>query len=401
MNILFYCNEYPPYPSGGIGSVTKIVAEELAKKGHQIYIIGYYPSSKDLQQKSIINGVTIFRYNRNYRNRFLGLSYFKFLNKIHLVRKIIQKEITFIENKIDEIIQTYKIDILELTDFYDFNYYNASNLKYKKFSIPTILRIHGCVSFLYALKKINNRIAYKNDASHFARCNYISSVSQFSLKYIKENFNTNNFKKTFIIYNPIEDSFLQKNEKEPQNYILFIGKLTESKGCYSLLKAFNILAEKIPGIQLKLIGKGDLKKAQSFITPKYKHQVDFLGYCDRERIKNEIDNCLFACIPTFFENFSMVALEIMGRNKALIYTNTTSGNETIKNEVDGYTVSPQAIEEIAKLMENLYLDKNKREYIANNAYEKVKNNFAVSHIIPLIEKEYNTIIIENSHTNIL
>ena len=32
MNILFYCSEYPPYVTGGIGSATKIVAEELAKR---------------------------------------------------------------------------------------------------------------------------------------------------------------------------------------------------------------------------------------------------------------------------------------------------------------------------------------------------------------------------------
>ena len=43
MKILFYCNEYPPYPTGGIGSVTKIVAEELVKRGHEIFVVGYYP----------------------------------------------------------------------------------------------------------------------------------------------------------------------------------------------------------------------------------------------------------------------------------------------------------------------------------------------------------------------
>ena len=46
MNILFYCDEYPPYITGGIGSVTQTVAEYLSSKGHNIYFIGYYPFEK-------------------------------------------------------------------------------------------------------------------------------------------------------------------------------------------------------------------------------------------------------------------------------------------------------------------------------------------------------------------
>ena len=72
MNILFYCAEYPPYKTGGIGSVTKIFAEELVRRGHNVYVMGYYPENKSFPQYSVINGVHIYRLNLGYRSNKIG-----------------------------------------------------------------------------------------------------------------------------------------------------------------------------------------------------------------------------------------------------------------------------------------------------------------------------------------
>lgn len=63
MNILFHCSEYPPFRNGGIGSVIRIVAEELASRGHNIYVSGYYSGLNKSESIEVINGVTILRYN--------------------------------------------------------------------------------------------------------------------------------------------------------------------------------------------------------------------------------------------------------------------------------------------------------------------------------------------------
>jgi glycogen synthase len=43
MNILYICDEYPPGPNGGIGSVVQNLARELVKQGHKVYVVGLYP----------------------------------------------------------------------------------------------------------------------------------------------------------------------------------------------------------------------------------------------------------------------------------------------------------------------------------------------------------------------
>ena len=195
-----------------------------------------------------------------------------------------------------------------------------------------------------------------------------------------------------MINNPIEDSFLKQNSPSNSNTILFIGKLTESKGCYSLLKAFNACADKFPKIELHLAGNGDIKKAKSYINPKFINRVQFLGYCNRKTIQQEIDNCIFACIPTYFETFGMVALEIMARQRALIFTERTSGKEIIKDEFNGYTVNPENIDQIAEKMEFLITNTSLRNKIAINGYETIQSKYTVSKVSEKIIDFYNTIL---------
>ena len=155
MNILYHCSEYPPFRNGGIGSVTRIVAEELASRGHNIYVSGYYSELDKSESIEVINGVTILRYN--YRP---NLSSFQkklrlYRNKARLLGNLIQEELDFYEDRIEELIVKYKIQVLELTDFYEFNVYRTT-LKFRRFSVPTVIRVHGSESFM--LYKKNNKL---------------------------------------------------------------------------------------------------------------------------------------------------------------------------------------------------------------------------------------------------
>ena len=390
MNILFYCSEYPPFPTGGIGSVTKIIAETLVKRGHNVSVVGYYVRLNDLPFYSQINGVNIYRLHKSYCDGKIRTLAFKILHRLSLSKFIVQKEVNYTECFIVDLIEKKNIDIFEITDYYSFNE-RAKDLQYKKFAIPTILRIHGCCSFIQALKGIDNFQTKKNDQRHFERCDYLSAVSQYAMNYIKANYITH-FMREVVIYNPIEDSFLNLSQSpESSNVILFIGKLTETKGCYSLLKAFNVCAAINTDLELHLIGKGNIDKARLYIKPEYRNRVKFLGFCSRETISDEIDKCAFACIPSYFENCSMVALEIMARSRALIFTERTSGKEIIDNGVDGFLVNPEDINQIADKINILVSNLTLRRKIELNAYLKVYKNFVVLKIIDKIENFYNLV----------
>lgn len=391
MKILFYCNEYPPYPTGGIGSVTKIVAEELVKRGHEIFVVGYYPYNKTVPQYSCINGVKIYRLNLGLRDTKLKLKLFFLLLKIGLNHSIVQKELSYTEQFIESLIEKEHIDILELTDYYDFNACTRHKLYFRKFSVPTILKIHGSVSFLNGLIKKSKDIYYVNDERHFSRCQHLTAVSQYALSCFFDKYNTDNFETKNVIYNPLECNFFKEQPLSKSKDILFIGKLVETKGCYNLLRAFNAVYKKHPDWNLRLIGGGDINEAKKYLTLEAERNVIFLGYCDRETVQQAIDDCAFACIPSYFETFGMVATEIMSRSRALIFTNTTSGPEIIETNKTGLLVTPTDIEEIENSINLLIEDKDFRNLISKNAYESCFSRLQVSTIIDKIESQYKMI----------
>lgn len=391
MNILFQCSEYPPFRNGGIGTVTKIVAEELVKNGHNVYVAGYYTNLQCREAYEDIGGVGVYRYNLGTRRNGTIQKLFTFLNWFHLAGVFIQRELSWYENRIEALIKKHDIDILEMTDFYHFCLFRAM-LTFKTFNVPTVMRVHGSASFIQLFSGKDQPWVKDNDKRHFLRMDYICSVSRFAENYVSESFPDVSFKKAQVIYNPIEDGFFKHNEPSNNHRVLFVGKLIKTKGAYSVVEAFCRLAKDFPGWELRLVGKGDEETLMAFVPSELCDRVKVLGFCNRETVAKEIDGCSFACIPSYFENFSMVPLEIMGRTRTMIFTNRTSGSEVIEDGVDGFTVDPEDIEMICDRMKRLMGNVQLRNSFAELSYEKVSSHFSAKHVVSELLDFYSSCI---------
>lgn len=380
MRLLIYCDEYPPAISGGIGSVTKIVAEELVKKGHTVVIVGAYEKN-NFECISEINGVKIYRlYYFNFLKYvpfFLKKIIKVFLKKTYILSKIAKYDFIRIENSIEKIIDQEKIDCFELTDYIHLLTEVTESVPFKIFKVPTTMRIHGSISFLGINNGTIKKYQLKNDIAHFSRTQKQSAVSHFSKKFVVENFN---LKEDLIdvIYNPIENTLIKTNPSFKRNgkTILFYGKIISSKGAFQVINAFNIIGKFYKDWDLVLIGSGEIDLAKSLIDPTLRNRVFFKGYVSREEVISMVDISTFCLIPSQFENFSMVALEILARGKALIYTRLTSGPEIITHGYNGILVNPYSVEEIVASVKSLIEDELLTNKLAINGYNRV-NNFKV------------------------
>lgn len=396
MKILFYCDEYPPAQHGGIGSVVKIIAESLANKGHQVYVLGSYEYGHGLKDYSILNGVHIYRLTHFSYIKFIPRFAFNIINRIlrdlNFLNLAAQKSIRITEFFMEKLIISANIEILELVDYQEIFRYLRSEVNFTKFTIPTIIRVHGSHSFLAKHKGKMNDIWLRNDINNFDRCDRVSAVSKFSAKYVIENLKIEN-KKIDVIYNPVEKSLLAgRPQISKKNKVLFIGKIVETKGAFSLLKAFNIIAVSNPELELILIGGGNISHGKELITPHFQDRVCFTGYLKRNEILKYIDESLFCVVPSYFENFGMVPLEIMARGKALIYTSRASGPEVITHLVDGLLVEPTDIESLVSNIKLLLNNKELRDKLGVEAYKKIQNNFITDRIVLELEEYYSSII---------
>jgi glycosyltransferase involved in cell wall biosynthesis len=85
MHVLYLCDEYPPFPHGGIGTFVQMLARQLVKNGHQASVVGFSAVAEFGKENDL--GVNVYRFPKNFRGK-LGLvrSYFElsqFIQKLN------------------------------------------------------------------------------------------------------------------------------------------------------------------------------------------------------------------------------------------------------------------------------------------------------------------------------
>ncbi|MCA4454484.1 glycosyltransferase family 4 protein [Bacteroides xylanisolvens] len=407
MKILFSCDEYPPIKSGGIGTVTKIIAEELVRRGHIVHVVCGILPTYNVPEYEIVNGVIIHRFIYFQKIGFM----FKAINKgkdsilirllkrTNLMTKLTRIEFDRTHAIIKKLIKDDDIEIVEfpdylkLSDFYKFKL----RMPFPKYDIPVVARVHGCQTFagFYRDGKIDEVNKF-NDSSFFNSVDRIAAVSRFSADFINDILGLH--RDLDVIYNPIDLNKLLATVKTlPESNglgknIVFLGKIVETKGAFKLIEAFNIFSRTHPDYKLVMIGGGDLERGKSMLSPENKKKVIFTGYQSREQVCKYLKEATFCVVPSFFENFSMVALEIMALGKALVYTQESSGKEIINDGDDGLLVDPRNVDQLVEKMELLATDNQLRYDMGAKAAKKIQDHFTVDAIVSELEYYYQYII---------
>jgi glycosyltransferase involved in cell wall biosynthesis len=111
----------------------------------------------------------------------------------------------------------------------------------------------------------------------------------------------------------IDNDYLKK-EKNIDNYIVYVGRIDEAKGCKQLFEYFDRYKENNPqqkDVKLVLIGKAVIQ------VPK-RDDIVSLGFVSDEVKFNVVAGAKLLIIPSQFESLSMVALEAMSLSVPIV-----------------------------------------------------------------------------------
>lgn len=393
--ILFYCDEYPPAKSGGIGSVTRIVAEGLVRKGYEITVAGSYEYGTDLPEISELKGVNIYRFTYFSFLKIVPVPLRKraksVLRKTGVLSRIAARDLRRNEQKIDQLLRRKGIEVMELVDFIALFQEIKQPVSLHSFSVPTTLRVHGSVSFLNRNRNVIQPQQLANDRMNFRRATAISAVSAYSRDFVNQ-YLLEEPREIAVIYNPVEEAVLQQSEPvKRQKTILFYGKITETKGAFQVIRAFQQLGAAFKDWNLELIGGGLLAEAKAIVQADFRERILFRGYVDRTAVLKAIDEAAFVVIPSYFENFSMAPLEVMARKTAIVYTRRTSGPEIIDDGTDGILVDPDDLQALTESMTRLASDEVFRTKLALAGYDKLTRCFTLPVILDQLEQHYQSV----------
>ncbi|MFN3301888.1 MAG: glycosyltransferase family 4 protein [Patescibacteria group bacterium] len=266
----------------------------------------------------------------------------------------------------------------------------------KKIDVKTIATIHD-LSLLrlpnyYSKKEVEIE---RNELSYILPfIDRIIAVSQSTKKDLIEIFNVPP-EKIKVIYHGVDERFfhrcseeeikkVKKKYKIKSDYIFFLSPLDIRKNICRIIQAFEELKKKIKkepqkfaplkDIQLVLTGKkgSAFKKIANKIKKSpYKKDIILTGYVIPENLSALFDGAKVFLFPSLYEGFGLPVIEAMAKKVPVITSNLSSLPE-IAGEGNAIFVNPYRTNEIIEALIKVLTDKDLREKIVKNAFQKAK-----------------------------
>ncbi|MEZ4600786.1 MAG: glycosyltransferase family 4 protein [Syntrophotaleaceae bacterium] len=172
--------------------------------------------------------------------------------------------------------------------------------------------------------------------------------------------------------NYIDASFYQPVGQD-YGYGLYFGRLSEEKGCMTLLQALKLN----PDLPFLFIGTGPQEEALKKKAAELNLlNVKFLGFKSGEELKKLIGEAAFVVIPSeWYENCPMSVLESFSMAKPVIGANIGGIPELIEDGEDGLTFEAGNAEQLALRIRELSMDATKRELMGKAGRRKVQLKF--------------------------
>ena len=155
--------------------------------------------------------------------------------------------------------------------------------------------------------------------------------------------------------------------------ICSVGRLSQDKGSFELLEAFDRLAKEREDVALLMIGTTEGKIPEYLIPITKYNRVIFTGYT------NEVNKYMAACDilahPSYREGFSMVIQEAMAMQLAIVTTDIPGPSEVIDDGVTGILVQPRNADSLYKGLLQMLFDKKRMVQMAITGRKRCEELF--------------------------
>jgi glycosyltransferase involved in cell wall biosynthesis len=131
-------------------------------------------------------------------------------------------------------------------------------------------------------------------------------------------------KKIFVVSHGVDATAYRpaRNGEVQSNQILFLNGLSQAKGIFTLLDAFELVAKSMPHARLAVAGRGsDAERVATLIASSpLRDRIDFMGHVPRERVPAVMAACALHCLPSFGDPYPGSILEAMACGKPVVAT---------------------------------------------------------------------------------
>lgn len=347
MRACIICNEYPPAPHGGIGSMSRDLAEGLAAAGHDMTVLGV---AIRLTNTALVdepqNGVRVVRVPRApmwwpspLRDRWHHWRLRQVLRRLHRAKPF---------------------DLVEVPDYQGWLAGGSAP------RTPLLVRINGANFFFDTeLKRPGNLFEHRNEFACLRRATHLAASSHYAARRHLELAGMTD-RSCEVIPNCVDAAYFSPDAsiKPEPGLILYVNSLNPKKGIEQLIDAANELLPRRPNARLVAVG-GDnmrsmkgayLEQLRERVAPAVRGRVEFVGRLPREQVRDWMRRAAVCVFPSHMETFGIAPAEAMAVGCPTIYSRTGPGPELIEDGVNGLLCEPLDPGNIATLIEQVLDD---------------------------------------------
>ena len=391
MHIVYVCREYPPtLRGGGIATYIRLIAQGLVERGNKVTVICASDdtrTSSDYRDK----GVRVIRLSGgdfilpSVESTSL-LKKFRFIYRFDSYRKKIREAILELDD----------IDIIEVADF------GAESYFLKDINAPVVVRLHTPSLFdrtTLGIKKYQGKdklfqFIGEREKYILKHADFLSSCSESLKDWTIQNLGIDS-NKIEVIYNPIElpTQIVELKSSTVKPTIVFVGTISDVKGCGDLFEAGKLLAEKNVDFDMFFYGKmGEFAENLKMNEQSYPW-FHVTGKIEREKLFSIYCNASVVCFPSWWDNMPMVCLEAMGVGAVVLGSSSGGMSEIIQDSINGYLIEPHNVNLLAEKLQFLInLDSKTKKQISDNAKKRIENDFSLRTIVDKTIDYYNRVI---------
>jgi phosphatidylinositol alpha-mannosyltransferase len=337
---------------GGVQEVVKALQLEFTKLGHEAVIIT--PQPKEPYS------------SRDHRVIFLGTAT-DFKSPLATTTQVSASVLT---DEIDTMLEYEKFDVLHFHEPWVpvlsrqiLSRSTCINVGTVHAKLPETIASRALMRVVTPYTKPLIRFIDSFTAVSEAAAEYLRSLTDAPIEIIPNGIHTGHFRR------PAHLADVPSGQT-----ILYIGRIEKRKGVNYLLKAFQVLQQRQPGVRLVIAGDGvDKEKMEELAEELQLQNVEFLGYIDDHTKLQLLHSADLFCSPAIYgESFGIVLLEAMASGLVTVAGNNP-GYESVMTGLGQLSlVDPRDSKEFAHRMELLLTDQGIRQLWEKWAKKHVK-----------------------------
>ena len=201
------------------------------------------------------------------------------------------------------------------------------------------------------------------------------------------------YTKEQLVYNPYFTAIVEEENLKDQTHsntksIIFVGRLSKTKGVHYFIECGLQLLEKDYDIQLDIVGDGhDAAYFKSLVPEEFKDKFTFHGWQSRDQIDDLINQSYLMVFPSIYpEAFGISGIEAMMRGKPVVGFDVGGVSTWLKDNKTGHLVPVKDTEAMQEKIATLIKNKEQYKKFSQNARTIALEEFSV-------KRHMNTLVV--------